>query len=195
MKDLEKQLVLWHTADEVRSGLLTVDPGAAVLIDEAQTISRSKERFEPGDPAVVGNASASWQRHRADGPAVWTIDARGDAAGGSDHEVSAVRSIRAEKSLSGAGTKGIPKKPKSSGCFPGNTRRPCTSTMPVIRTRPFENRERGATIMRKSDDYARGIRVSQVRCIRQFGSMGHPPKAAKVTPSTVAGIAPPVAQK
>jgi len=47
VEDLQKQLVLWDTADEVRSGLLTVDPGAAVLIDEAQTIFRSKEKMDP----------------------------------------------------------------------------------------------------------------------------------------------------
>ena len=47
VEDLERQLVLWQTADEVRAGLLTVDPGAAVLIDEAQTIFRSKEKIEP----------------------------------------------------------------------------------------------------------------------------------------------------
>jgi len=47
VEDLQKQLVLWQTADEVRSGLLTVEPGSAVLIDEAQTIFRSKEKIDP----------------------------------------------------------------------------------------------------------------------------------------------------
>ena len=47
VEDLRKQLVLWQIAEEVRSGLLTVDPGAAVLIDEAQTIFRSKEKIDP----------------------------------------------------------------------------------------------------------------------------------------------------
>jgi zona occludens toxin len=47
VEELHKQLVLWETADEVRSGLLTVDAGAAVLIDEAQTIFRSKEKIDP----------------------------------------------------------------------------------------------------------------------------------------------------
>ena len=47
VEELQKQLVLWETPDEVRSGLLSVDPGAAVLIDEAQTIFRSKEKIDP----------------------------------------------------------------------------------------------------------------------------------------------------
>ena len=47
VEELQKQLVLWETADEIRSGLLSVDAGAAVLIDEAQTIFRSKEKIDP----------------------------------------------------------------------------------------------------------------------------------------------------
>jgi len=47
VEELQKQLVLWEAADDVRSGLLNVDPGAAVLIDEAQTIFRSKEKIDP----------------------------------------------------------------------------------------------------------------------------------------------------
>lgn len=47
VEDLQHQLVLWQTADEVRSGLLQVDPGAAVLIDEAQTIFRAKDKVDP----------------------------------------------------------------------------------------------------------------------------------------------------
>ncbi len=35
------------TKDDVLEGLLTVEPGAAVLIDEAQTIFRSKEKLSP----------------------------------------------------------------------------------------------------------------------------------------------------
>ena len=45
--ELEKQITLWHTSEEVKAGLLTVDPGSAVLIDEVQTVFRSKEKQDP----------------------------------------------------------------------------------------------------------------------------------------------------
>lgn len=45
--DLEKQITLWSTAEDVRRGLLHVDPGSAVLIDEVQTVFRSKEKTDP----------------------------------------------------------------------------------------------------------------------------------------------------
>ena len=45
--DLEKQITLWSTAEEVRQGLLQVSPGSAVLIDEVQTVFRSKEKTDP----------------------------------------------------------------------------------------------------------------------------------------------------
>ncbi|MDO9119680.1 MAG: zonular occludens toxin domain-containing protein [Nitrospira sp.] len=47
IEDLHKQLTCWVTKDDVLEGLLTVEPGAAVLIDEAQTIFRSKEKLSP----------------------------------------------------------------------------------------------------------------------------------------------------
>ena len=47
LNDLRKQITLWTTKDEVLQGLLNVEPGAAVLIDEAQTIFRSKEKLAP----------------------------------------------------------------------------------------------------------------------------------------------------
>lgn len=46
-EDLQKQITCWVTKDDVLEGLLTVEPGAAVLIDEAQTIFRSKEKLSP----------------------------------------------------------------------------------------------------------------------------------------------------
>jgi zona occludens toxin len=45
--DLEKQITVWVTADDVRRGMLQVDPGSAVLIDEVQTVFRSKEKTDP----------------------------------------------------------------------------------------------------------------------------------------------------
>ena len=45
--ELEKQITLWMTGEAVRSGLLQVEPGSAVIIDEAQTIFRSREKVEP----------------------------------------------------------------------------------------------------------------------------------------------------
>lgn len=45
--ELKKQVTCWTTKDDVLTGLLTVEPGAAVVIDEAQTIFRSKEKLSP----------------------------------------------------------------------------------------------------------------------------------------------------
>ena len=47
IEDLHKQITCWVTKDDVLEGLLTVEPGSAVLIDEAQTIFRSKEKLSP----------------------------------------------------------------------------------------------------------------------------------------------------
>ena len=47
VEELQKQIIVWNTPDEVRAGLLQVESGAAVIIDEAQTIFRSKEKVEP----------------------------------------------------------------------------------------------------------------------------------------------------
>jgi zona occludens toxin (predicted ATPase) len=44
---LMKQITLWKSPDEVRAGLLTVQPGSAVCIDEVQTVFRSKEKQDP----------------------------------------------------------------------------------------------------------------------------------------------------
>lgn len=47
VEELRKQITCWVTKADVLEGLLTVEPGAAVLIDEAQTIFRSKEKLSP----------------------------------------------------------------------------------------------------------------------------------------------------
>lgn len=47
MSQLEKQITLWNSGDEVKAGLLHVEPGSAVLIDEVQTIFRSKDKTDP----------------------------------------------------------------------------------------------------------------------------------------------------
>jgi zona occludens toxin len=45
--ELEKQITLWNSGEEVKAGLLGVDPGSAVLIDEVQTIFRSRDKTDP----------------------------------------------------------------------------------------------------------------------------------------------------
>lgn len=45
--DLEKQVTIWLTGEEVRAGLLHVEPASAVLIDEVQTVFRSREKTDP----------------------------------------------------------------------------------------------------------------------------------------------------
>jgi zona occludens toxin len=47
VEELRKQIIVWNTVEDVRRGLLDVDPGAAVLIDESQTVFRSKEKVDP----------------------------------------------------------------------------------------------------------------------------------------------------
>ena len=44
---LHKQITLWTSGDDVKAGLLQVEPGSAVLIDEVQTVFRSKDKTDP----------------------------------------------------------------------------------------------------------------------------------------------------
>ena len=44
VENLAKQITVWRTVEEVRVGLLACDPGSAILIDESQTVFRSKEK-------------------------------------------------------------------------------------------------------------------------------------------------------
>ena len=45
--ELEQQITLWLSGEDVKSGLLQVEPGSAVLIDEVQTVFRSKDKTDP----------------------------------------------------------------------------------------------------------------------------------------------------
>jgi len=47
MAVLETQITLWHSGEDVKAGLLQVEPGSAVLIDEVQTVFRSKDKTDP----------------------------------------------------------------------------------------------------------------------------------------------------
>ena len=44
---LEQQITLWQSGEDVKAGLLDVEPGSAVLIDEVQTVFRSKDKTDP----------------------------------------------------------------------------------------------------------------------------------------------------
>ncbi len=44
---LQQQITLWKSGEEVKAGLLDVEPGSAVLIDEVQTVFRSKDKTDP----------------------------------------------------------------------------------------------------------------------------------------------------
>jgi zona occludens toxin len=46
VESLQKQITVWLSADEVLLGLLSVDPGSAVLIDECQTVFRAKLKLD-----------------------------------------------------------------------------------------------------------------------------------------------------
>ena len=43
---LEQQITLWQSGEDVKAGLLQVEPGSAVLIDEVQTVFRSKDKTD-----------------------------------------------------------------------------------------------------------------------------------------------------
>ena len=45
--ELEQQVTRWLTGEEVKAGLLNVEPGSAVVIDEVQTVFRSREKTDP----------------------------------------------------------------------------------------------------------------------------------------------------
>jgi len=47
MSQLEQQITIWMTGEDVKAGLLQVEPGSAVLIDEVQTVFRSKDKTDP----------------------------------------------------------------------------------------------------------------------------------------------------
>jgi zona occludens toxin (predicted ATPase) len=47
VSQLEQQITLWMTSEDVKAGLLQVEPGSAVLIDEVQTVFRSKDKTDP----------------------------------------------------------------------------------------------------------------------------------------------------
>jgi len=47
MAVLEQQITLWKSGEDVKAGLLQVEPGSAVLIDEVQTVFRSKDKTDP----------------------------------------------------------------------------------------------------------------------------------------------------
>lgn len=44
---LQQQITLWESGEAVKAGLLEVEPGSAVLIDEVQTVFRSKDKTDP----------------------------------------------------------------------------------------------------------------------------------------------------
>jgi zona occludens toxin len=44
---LQQQITLWHSGEDVKDGLLDVEPGSAVLIDEVQTVFRSRDKTDP----------------------------------------------------------------------------------------------------------------------------------------------------
>jgi hypothetical protein len=44
---LQQQITLWQSGEDVKAGLLEVEPGSAVLIDEVQTVFRSKDKTDP----------------------------------------------------------------------------------------------------------------------------------------------------
>ncbi|TLY22720.1 MAG: hypothetical protein E6K66_07740 [Nitrospirae bacterium] len=47
VSELEKQITLWNSGEDVKAGLLDVEPGSAVLIDEVQTVFRSRDKTDP----------------------------------------------------------------------------------------------------------------------------------------------------
>ncbi|MBI3806200.1 MAG: hypothetical protein HY281_01600 [Nitrospirae bacterium] len=44
---LQQQITLWNSGEDVKAGLLDVEPGSAVLIDEVQTVFRSRDKTDP----------------------------------------------------------------------------------------------------------------------------------------------------
>ena len=47
VSQLQQQITLWHSGEDVKAGLLQVELGSAVLIDEVQTVFRSKDKTDP----------------------------------------------------------------------------------------------------------------------------------------------------
>jgi len=47
MSVLQQQITIWDSGEDVKAGLLQVEPGSAVLLDEVQTLFRSKDKTDP----------------------------------------------------------------------------------------------------------------------------------------------------
>ena len=52
------------SGEDVKAGLLQVEPGSAVLIDEVQTVFRSKDKTDPaaacGGSKPIGTGASTW---------------------------------------------------------------------------------------------------------------------------------------
>jgi zona occludens toxin len=48
LEQLEQQITIWKDSVEVLQAFQHVEPGSAVIIDEAQTVFRSMQKVEPG---------------------------------------------------------------------------------------------------------------------------------------------------
>ena len=102
---LQQQITLWQSGEEVKAGLLEVEPGSAVLIDEVQTVFRSKDKT---DPQLLRWLET--HRHRGIDLVLMCqqygqVTLGRESVGGSHHEVSPAGSVRLEESLSGLGAR------------------------------------------------------------------------------------------
>ncbi|MEO7862254.1 MAG: zonular occludens toxin domain-containing protein [Nitrospirales bacterium] len=130
--ELEQQITIWHSGEDVKTGLLHVEPGSAVLIDEVQTVFRSKDKT---DPALL-----RWlETHRHRGiDLVLMCQQYGQVTLGVNRLVEATTKFRR---LDRFGLKNRYQAPcgatrtswKSSGCSRGSTSPSCTPTIRATR--------------------------------------------------------------
>lgn len=193
VKDLEKQLVLWHTAEEVRSGLLTVDPGAAVLIDEAQTIFRSKEKI---DPELLRWLET--HRHRGN-DLVLMVQQYGQLTLGVTRLVEVTTKFRrldrfGLKNRYQAQVRGNPEETEVIRMFSGKYSSSVYQYYASYSNAAIRESKRGATIMRSPTIMLAALGLAGSVYWFSSGQWVTPPQGAKVTPSTVALSAPPIAE-
>ena len=177
--------------DEVRSGLLTVDPGAAVLIDEAQTIFRSKEKI---DPELLRWLET--HRHRGN-DIVLMVQQYGQLTLGVTRLVEVTTKFRRldrfglEESLSGAG-RGNPEETEVIRMFSGKYSPAVYQYYASYSHAAIRESKRGATIMRSPTILLAVLGLAVSVYWFSSGQWVTPPQDAKATPSALQMSAPSV---
>ncbi len=145
--ELEKQITLWSSGEDVKAGLLHVEPGSAVLIDEVQTVFRSRDKT---DPELL-----RWlETHRHRGiDLVLMCQQYGQVTLGVNRLVEATTKFRrldrfGLKNRYQASVRGNPEEMEVIGCLRASMSRSCTPTIPATHQAAVRETARGGSILK-----------------------------------------------